>query len=103
MIAILMTLMEFVPVVNVVQELVSSADPVWWKFGAKIVETTVVLQMLMPYLEKFTRSTANTWDDGIVAKLKVALAFTLEIIGAIGAIDPKIGKRIAAITGERVD
>ncbi len=101
MIALLMTLLEFVPVANVVLDLVSGADPIWWKFGAKIVETVVFLQILMPYLERFTRSTANTWDDGLVAKLKMVLAFALEIIGALGAVDPQIGARIRAITGPR--
>lgn len=102
-----MAMLEFVPVANVGLEIyaamVNNVDPVWWKFGAKIIETVVILQILMPRFEKFTRSTANTWDDGVVAKLKMVLAFSMEIIGALGAIDPKLGKRIAAITGERAE
>ena len=105
MIELFFAVIQFVPVANVIDAVVgavnSGAEPTWWKFGAQIVESIVVLQLIMPRLERFTRSTANTWDDGLVAKLKMVLAFSLEIIGALGAVDPQLGARIRAITGPR--
>ncbi len=101
MIDIFFMVLQFVPVANILETLFSSADPVWWTFGLKIIETVVALQLLMPVLEKITRKTANTWGDGWYARLKMILAFLMEIIGALIAIDPRIGSRIAAITGPR--
>ncbi len=105
MIELFFAVIQFVPVANVIDAVVgavnSGAEPTWWTFGAQIVESIVFLQLIMPRLERFTRSTANTWDDGLYAKLKMVLAFTVEIFGAIGAIDPQLGARIRAITGAR--
>ena len=104
--ALLAMLMEYLPVVNVVSDLVGTIGgtiepPSLWVFALKVASTVAFLQIIMPWLERFTRSTANTWDDGIVAKAKMVLAFTVEILGALGAFDPKLGKRIASITGPR--
>lgn len=101
LLALLATVMEFVPVVNVVTELVSSGDPSWWKFALKAGETIAFLQLVMPFLENLTIKTANTWDDGLLAKFAMILAFAAEIMGALGAFDPQLGRRIKAITGPR--
>jgi len=106
--AILALVTQFIPVVNVATDLIGTIGgtaeaPHLWVFALKAAESVAFLQILMPWLERFTRSTANTWDDGIVAKAKMVLAFTIEILGALGAFDPKLGKRIKAITGPRED
>lgn len=108
LIALATAALEYIPVVNVVMDLVSTIQGTpepskLWVFALKVAETVTFLQVIMPWLERLTRSTANTWDDGIVAKAKMVLAFTVEILGALGAFDPKLGKRIAAIVGPRKD
>ncbi len=104
--AILGALVDVIPVVNVIKDVVGAVngtapDPSWWAFALKMAWSTTCLQIAMPYLERLTRSTANTWDDGIVAKTKMVLAFVVEILGAVGAFDPKLGKRLKAIVGPR--
>lgn len=101
------SVVDFIPVVNVITDIVNAvggsteAAPSWWAFGLKMAETVAFLQLIMPMLESLTRRTENTWDDGLVAKLAMILAFAVEILAAIGAFDPQLGKRIAAITGPR--
>lgn len=100
------TIVDFIPVANVVTDLVGAVmgvedPPTWWSFGLKMAETITVLQLLMPAFERFTARTANTWDDGVAAKAKMILAFAVEIVAAVGAVDPQIASRIAAITGPR--
>ena len=96
---------DFIPVANVVTDLVSVAigneGPTWWAFALKFAETVTVLQFLMPIFENITIKTANTWDDGLFARAKMILAFALELMAAVGAFDPQLGRRIKAITGPR--
>ncbi len=105
LLGLLAALVDFIPVVNVVTDVVGmavgSAEPAAWAFGAKLVESVVVLQLLMPAFEGLTQRTANTWDDGLLAKFAMILAFFVEITAALGAADPQIGSRIKAITGPR--
>lgn len=105
--ALLGAVLDFIPVVNVIKDVVGAVsggdapDPTWWGFALKMAWSITVLQIAMPYLERITHATANTWDDGLVAKAKMILAFTAEIMGAIGAFDPKLGSRLKAIVGPR--
>lgn len=99
-------IVDFIPVVNVVTDLVSVGisggdAPSWWAFALKFTETVAFLQWIMPFLESLTMRTANTWDDGFLAKMAMVLAFAAEITGALGAFDPQLGRRIKAITGPR--
>lgn len=105
--ALLGTVLDFIPVVNVIKDVVGAVsnngapDPTWWAFALKMAWSITCLQIAMPHLERITRSTANTWDDGLVAKLKMIVAFAVEIMGAVGAFDPKLGSRLKAIVGPR--
>lgn len=108
MAALIWAIVEFIPVANVVADVVSvvksapgMTEPTWWGFALKLAETVVFLQLMMPWFEKFTQSTATTWDDGLYYKGKMVLAFAVEIMGAIGAVDSQLGRRIKAITGPR--
>ena len=100
-------ILSLIPVVNTITDLVNvaqSADVTGGAGGAiaKFSSTVMVLQyIVVPYAEKFTRSTANTWDDGLLAKAKMVIAFVMEIVTAFGAADPALGKRIRAISGKR--
>ena len=106
LLGILAMVVDVIPVVNVVTDVVRAATdlgstPSWWTFALKAGETVVFLQLMVPWAEKFTKSTEYTWDDGLVAKGKMILAFSLEILTALGAADPQLGRRIEAITGSR--
>ena len=106
LLALLSAVVDFIPVANVVTDVVRTATdggsaPTWWTFALKLGETVVFLQLMVPWAEKFTKSTEYTWDDGLVAKVKMILAFALEILTALGAADPQLGRRIEAITGTR--
>ncbi len=97
---------DFVPVINVVTDIVKSVGsggeaPAWWAFALKGVESIAFLQFTMPWFEKITMRTANTWDDHLLAKIKMVLAFALELVAAAGALDPQFARRVAAITGKR--
>lgn len=102
----LAAIVDFIPVANVATDLVSvlgmgGAEPTWWEFALKAAETVAFLQFIMPWLEKITQRTAGTWDDNLLAKLKMILAFAVEILGAVGAFDSQLGRRLKAITGPR--
>ncbi len=102
----LAAVVDFIPVANVVTAIVGATGaageaPSWWGFALMAGETVAFLQLLMPWFEKITLRTANTWDDGLYAKGKMILAFAVELLAAVGAFDPQLGRRIKAITGPR--
>ncbi len=103
--SVLASVVDFIPILNTVTDIVGAGfgaePPAWQAFGLKYLSTVVALQYLMPYFERMTRATANTWDDNLFAKIKMVLAFSLELFAAVGAVDPQFGRRVKAITGAR--
>jgi hypothetical protein len=90
-----------IPVVNVLSDVVrgvaTGEGPSWWVALLKAYETVLVCQLLLPTLERWSKKTANTWDDSVVARLKNLLAFALEIVAAVSAIDPDLGRRLKEV------
>ena len=109
--------MDWIPVINWIWDIYTTAQgappPEWWEWPVKIMGSVVAARLMLPVLDHFldvfdtiAKSTPWTWDDNLADRGKKLLStsamfFTkaIELILAIGSLDPKIHKRLIRIAG----